>query len=97
MSKFVVLANWTQEGIKNVKDSPDRLDQAKKLFQASGAEILEFFLVMGKYDMVVITEAPDQETAAKLALMLGAGGAIRTVSMPAFDEAEYRKLIGSLS
>jgi uncharacterized protein with GYD domain len=91
-----MLISWTQTGIENVKNSPDRLDAAKKAFQAVGAELQEFYLTMGRYDMIVIAEAPDDETIAKVALMIGAGGAIRTETLRAFSEDEYRKIIVAL-
>jgi uncharacterized protein with GYD domain len=61
-----------------------------------GAEVKEFYLVMGQYDMVVVAEAPDRETVAKLALAIGAGGAIRTETLPAFTEDEYRQVVAGL-
>ena len=97
MPTFITLINWTQEGIKNVKASPDRLDEAKKAFQAAGAELKEFYLVQGRYDMVIVTEGPDAETAAKLALAISSRGAIRTETLRAFTEDEYRKIIADLS
>ncbi|MGO9566847.1 MAG: GYD domain-containing protein [Desulfomonilaceae bacterium] len=54
MGTYVVLCNWTQKGIENVKNSPARLDEAKKAFQAMGAQIKAFYLVMGRYDMVIV-------------------------------------------
>ena len=96
MSTHIVLIKWTQEGIKNVKESPNRLDMAKKAFQAAGAELKEFYLVMGQYDMVVVSEGPDDETAAKLALAIGSQGAISTETLRAFTEDEYRKIIAEL-
>ena len=96
MPTSIILINWTEEGIKNVKDSPKRLDVAKAAFKAAGAELKEFYLVQGRYDMVVIAEGPDDETAAKLSLMLGSAGAIRTETLRAFTEEEYRKIIAEL-
>jgi uncharacterized protein with GYD domain len=96
MATYIVLTNWTQKGIENVKESPERLDAAKKAFQAAGAELKEFYLVMGKYDMVVVAEAPDDETIAKVALTIGSGGALRTETLRAFTEEEYRNIITAL-
>ena len=96
MATYIILTNWTQKGIENVKESPDRLDAAKKAFQAAGGELKEFYLVMGKYDMVIVAEGPDDETAAKLALAVGSGGAVRTETLRAFTEDEYRKIIAAL-
>lgn len=96
MSTYIILIGWTEQGIKGVKESPSRLDSAKKAFQAAGAELKEFYLVMGRYDMVVVAEAPDDETVARLALTIGSGGAIRTETLRAFTEGEYRKIIAAL-
>jgi uncharacterized protein with GYD domain len=97
MSTYIILIGWTQKGVESIKESPNRLDAAKKAFQAAGAKLKEFYLVMGQYDMVVVAEAPDDETVAKLALTIGSGGAIRTQTLRAFTEDEYRKIIAGLS
>ena len=96
MATYIVLNSWTQRGIEQVKESPARLDAAKQAAQAMGAEIKAFYLVMGRYDMVIVAEAPDDETVAKLALATGAQGTVRTETLRAFTEEEYRKIIGSL-
>ena len=96
MPTYIILVNLTQEGIKNIKESPNRLDAAKKAFQAFGGELKEFYLVMGQYDMVVVSEGPDDETAAKLALAIGSQGAISTETLRAFTEDEYRKIFAEL-
>jgi uncharacterized protein with GYD domain len=96
MPTYVTLVNWTQKGIENVKDSPKRLDTAKKLFKSYGAEIKAFYLVMGAYDIVVISEAPNDETVSKVALSLGTRGGVRTQTLRAFTEAEYRKIIAAV-
>jgi uncharacterized protein with GYD domain len=96
MATYIILINWTQKGIENVKDSPDRLDAAKTAFKVAGSKIKEFYLVTGRYDMVVIAEAPNAETVVKLALTIGKGGAVRTETLSAFPEDEYRKIIAAL-
>jgi uncharacterized protein with GYD domain len=96
MASYLVLANWTEQGIKNVKESPRRLDAARELGRKLGVEIKEFYMTMGAYDMVVRLEAGSDEAVAKLALALGAGGSLRTVTLKAFTEAEYREIVGSL-
>ncbi len=67
MSTYISLISLTQKGIDNIKDGPARLDNAKAVFKAMGAELKEFYLVTGRYDIVVISEAPDDETVAKIA------------------------------
>jgi uncharacterized protein with GYD domain len=96
MATYITLVNYTQKGIEQVKESPNRLDAAKKVFQAMDAEIKDFFLVMGRYDIVLISEAPNDETVAKMALALGGAGAVRTETFRAFTENEYRGIIASL-
>ena len=96
MSTYISLISLTQKGIENIKESPERLDQAKAAFKAMGAELKEFYLVTGQYDMVVISEAPDDETVSKVALAIGSGGSIRTETFRAFTEQEYQKIIAEL-
>jgi uncharacterized protein with GYD domain len=97
MATYVSLVRYTDQGIRNVKQSPERLDAAKKAFQAGGGELKQFFLLMGKYDLMIIAEAPNDEVAAKVTLTLGSLGNVRTETFRAFPEQEFRKLVGSLS
>jgi uncharacterized protein with GYD domain len=96
MARYIMLTNWTEQGIKNVKDSPKRLDAAKALAKKLNGEIVEFYMTTGAHDMVVMLEAPDDEAAAKFALSLGSGGNVRTTTLKAFSEQSYRSIIGSL-
>ena len=96
MATYIVLLRYTEQGIQNIKESPARLDAAKKAFKTMGAELKQWFLVMGRYDAVVIAEAPNDETVAKLALTVGSLGAIQTETLRAFTEDEYRKIIAAL-
>lgn len=96
MPTYMTLVRYTQQGIKTIKDSPSRLDTAKALFSSMGGEIKSFYLAMGKYDVIVIAEAPDDETATKLVLTIASAGAIRTETFRIFTEDEYRKLISEL-
>lgn len=96
MPTYITLLNWTEQGIKNVKESPKRLDAGKEAFRSMGAEIKEFYLVKGQYDMVIVSEAPDDATVAKLALAVASQGAVRTMTLRAFTEDEYRKIIAEL-
>ncbi len=96
MATYITLIHYTQQGVQNIKESPARLDAAKKAFQAMGAELKQWYLVMGQYDAIVVSEAPNDETVAKLALAIGAQGSIRTETLRAFTEDEYRKIIAAL-
>jgi len=96
MPTYITLVNYTQKGIENVKESPQRLEATKQAFQRMGAELKEFYLVMGQYDIILVTEAPNDETVAKIALTLGSLGNVRTESFRAFKEDEYREIVSSL-
>ncbi len=96
MPAYITLCSWTQKGIENVKDSPARLDAAKKAFKAAGGKLVAFYMTLGQYDLVTISEFPDDESAAKALLTLGASGNLRSQTLKAFTEAEYRKVLGSL-
>jgi uncharacterized protein with GYD domain len=96
MATYIMLGNWAEAGIKAVKDSPKRLDKAKKLIKAEGGAMKAFYMTMGEYDMVAIYEAPDDEAAARFTLQLGMTGTLHTKTIKAFPEADYRKIIGSL-
>jgi uncharacterized protein with GYD domain len=96
MPTFITLLRLTQKGIENIKESPARLEAARKAFKALGGNLRENYLVMGQYDMVIVGEAPDDETAAKLSLAIGSKGSVRMETMRAFTEEEYRKIIEAL-
>jgi len=96
MPTYITLARWTQQGIQNVKESPVRLDALKQLVRDSGGEVKGFYMVMGRYDMVLITEAPDDAVVAKVLLATTSKGAVSTETLRAFTEDEYRTIIGSL-
>jgi uncharacterized protein with GYD domain len=70
MTTYVVLANWTDQGARNVKDSPRRLDATKAALRELGGELKSFFLTMGEYDMVMIYEAPDDAIAARFTMQV---------------------------
>ncbi len=96
MPTYVTLLHYTDQGIRSIKESPARLDAAKKAFQAAGGELKQFYLALGRYDAVIVGEVPDDETAARIALTFGSLGNIRTETMRVFPEGEFRKIVGSL-
>ncbi len=97
MARYIMLVNWTDQGIRNVKESPKRLETARGLAKGLGADIREFYLTMGDHDMVVVMDAPNDEAMAKFVLALGSAGSVRTRTLKAFSETEYRAIIGSLA
>ncbi len=96
MATYIMLLRFTQQGIQNIKESPARVEAAKKLCQSMGAEMKASYLVMGQYDAVLVVEAPDDETIAKIGLAGGSLGNVRTETLRAFTEHEYRQIIAAL-
>ncbi len=96
MSNYVVLVRFTDQGIQNIKDGPERLEAARKSYEAVGAKIVDFYLTMGAYDAVAIIEAPDDETMAKLSLEVGSRGNSRSETLRAFNEDDFRRIVAAL-
>ena len=96
MATFITLLSWTQKGIENVRDGPDRLDAARKVFRELGGEIKSFHLVMGRCDADIVSEAPSADVVAKALLAICSKGNAKTETMQAFTEDEFRKIISAL-
>ena len=97
MSTYIVLMNWTDQGIRHVTDSPGRLDAAKKALKDEGGEFKQVYLTMGGYDLIAVYEAPDDAIAARFTMQLGMMGNVRTQTLKAFPEAAYRAIINSFA
>jgi uncharacterized protein with GYD domain len=97
MPHFVMLLRYTQQGIAKIKESPARLDAAKKAAEKAGGKVHAWYLTMGQYDAVLISEFPNDEAGANFALSVGALGNVTTETLKAFTETEYRKIVGGLS
>lgn len=97
MATYVTLINWTDQGIRAVKDSPKRLDAFKQMLKNAGGELRGVYLTLGAYDMVAILDAPSDDVAAKLVLGVASQGNVRTTTLKAFPEDEYRKIVGSIA
>jgi uncharacterized protein with GYD domain len=96
MSTYIVLVRWTNQGLQKIKESPSRLEAGKKAFAAAGIKQTAFYMVMGRYDMVTIAEAPDDATLAKGLLSLASQGNFQTETLRAFTEDEYKKIISAI-
>ena len=96
MATYVTLAKWTAQGFADIKDSPDRLDEANEQLAPLGVTIKDFYLTMGEYDFMVIVEAPDNKTAAMALIGFGAQGNVSTTTMAALTEQEFRNLIAEM-
>lgn len=97
MAKYILLVSWTDQGIRNIKELAKRLDAGRALAKQQGCVYENIFMTMGSFDMIAVIEAPDDETLAKHVLTLGAGGNLRTVTLKAFSEESYRKIIADLA
>jgi uncharacterized protein with GYD domain len=96
MPHYVSLLRYTSQGIAKVKDSPARLDAARKAAASMGGKIHSWYLTMGHHDAVIIVEFPSDEVCAKFMLSVSALGNVTTQTLKAFSEDEYRKIISSL-
>jgi uncharacterized protein with GYD domain len=96
MPTYIALANWTDRGAQHVKESPKRVDLARKALIEMGGEFRSLYMTLGDYDLVLTYEAPDDAVAARFMLLLGQLGTVRTRTMKAFPEAAYREIIHSL-
>lgn len=96
MPSYVMLANWTDQGARQLKESPKRLDSAKRALVEMGGEFRSLYMTMGEYDLVAVYDAPDDAVAARFTLLLAQLGSVRTKTLKAFPEAAYREIIHSL-
>lgn len=97
MPTYIALLKWTPQGLQSVKNSPTRLEAARKGFEAAGAKMKEFYMVTGQYDMVAIVDAPNDVALAKAILSAASSGSVTSETCRAFTEDEYRQIIGGLS
>jgi uncharacterized protein with GYD domain len=96
MPTYMSLCRWTQQGAQTIKESPARLDAARKAFAADGIKMLHFYMITGSHDLLIVSEAPNDEAMAKAMLSTMAKGTLTTQTSRAFTEDEYRKIIKSL-
>jgi uncharacterized protein with GYD domain len=96
MMTYVVLATFTDQGIKNAKDSPKRAEAFRQMAKTFGVTVKDIFWTQGRYDIVTIVEAPDELSATALNLSLGALGNIRTESLRAFSSEDMMKIVAKM-
>ena len=96
MPTYIALLKWTAQGISKVKDSPSRLDAGRAEFSKAGIKMNDVYMTMGRYDLVCVLDAPDDETLARGILTLASQGNVSTETLKAFSEDDYRKIVGSL-
>jgi uncharacterized protein with GYD domain len=96
MPTYISLIKYTHQGISTIKEGPGRLDAKKEILTRLGSELKAIYLTMGRYDIVAISEAPDDTAAAKVALTVGSAGNVTTETLRAFTEDEYREIVAAL-
>lgn len=96
MSKYVLLLNWTDQGIKNVKDTIKRAESFKSYLEKKGGKLADIVYTFGQYDLVVTAELPSDETAMLVSLGTGALGNVRVTTLKAFDLDETRRIVDEL-
>jgi uncharacterized protein with GYD domain len=96
MAAYVVLANFTDQGIRNAKESPKRAEAFKAMAKTFGVTVKELVWTQGRYDVVTIVDAPDEASFMSLTLSLGALGNVRTESLRAFSADEMTKVVGNM-
>jgi uncharacterized protein with GYD domain len=96
MVAYVVLGNFTDQGIRNAKESPKRAEAFKDLAKTFGVTVREIVWTQGRYDVVTIVDAPDEQSFMSLALSLAKLGNVRTESLRAFSAAEMTKIVDNM-
>ena len=96
MPSYICLMRWTQQGIAKVKNSSARLDAGRKAFKKLGVEIKDVHLTMGRYDLVMTLDGPNDETVARALLWLGSQGNIQTETLKSWNEDDYRKITSAV-
>jgi uncharacterized protein with GYD domain len=96
MPTYVGLINWTDQGIRSVRDTLQRAERADQLGQKYGVRIQHLYWTVGPYDIVCIMEAPDEESVSAFSLELGASGSVRTNTLRAYEQEEMSSIIERL-
>jgi uncharacterized protein with GYD domain len=96
MALYIMLANFTEQGIRNIKDSPKRAEAFKDMAKKCGATVKDTFWTLGQYDLVAILEAPDDISITALGLSAGALGNVRTQTLRAFTAADINSILGKM-
>jgi uncharacterized protein with GYD domain len=96
METYIVLGNFTKQGVDNLKGTPERIEAVRKAVEEAGGKWLGWYLTLGQYDFMVITQSPDSNQVASLLMATGMQGNVRTETLRAFTEAEFKNLVQNL-
>ena len=93
MAKYVVLANFTDQGIRNIGDTVSRAEKVKAAMAAAGVKMIDILWTLGQYDLVLTVEAPDDETATRVMLSVAKAGNVRSTTMRAFTAQDMGRIL----
>jgi len=96
MPTYIVLMNWTEQGVRDAKDTVDRYEAARPAFEQAGVQFRDIYWTVGPHDLVTTVDAPDEETLSAVLLKLAGAGNLRTTTMRAFSADEMRGVIGKM-
>src|SRR5215510_4033390 len=96
MPTYIVLGNFTDQGVRNVKDSPKRAEALRTMGTKLGITVKEVYWTLGQYDIAAILEAPDEASVTSLGLSIGALGNVRTQTLRAFSAEEIGRILGRM-
>ena len=96
MVTYITLLRYTEQGIANIKGGPERLIRARELIRTMGGDLKQWYLVNGQYDAVSIIDAPDDETATRISLAIARQGNVRTETLRAYSDQEFKDIIAGL-
>jgi uncharacterized protein with GYD domain len=96
MPTYITLMKMTEQGIKDVKSAPERIEAGIKGWEAMGGKLVGFYAVMGDYDYIAIGEVPSDEVAVTFSLALGSQGSVRTTTLRAFTREEFVEMVKKL-
>jgi len=97
MATYIVLTSFTDQGIRNVKETTKRADAVREMAKKFGVTVKELFWTLGRYDVVAIFEAPDDTSMTAFGLAIGAGGNVRTQTLRAFSREEMNGVLAKLA
>ena len=96
MPTYIGLYKLTDQGIKNIKDAPKRIEEGLKRAEAAGGKVIGFYTVLGEYDYVAVGEFPNDEVAVAFALAMGSEGNVRTTTLKAFTKEKFAEIVKKL-
>jgi uncharacterized protein with GYD domain len=96
MATYLMLGNYTHAGMEKIRGAPARIDTAREVINNSGAKLLSWYITMGQYDFAALVDAPSDTAMARLAFAMASHGNIRTQTLRAFDEQEFRDVVNDL-